>query len=75
MKKFSFLIILSCLASSIFAQQNCQGGSSQIDLDINNISARLQNTGGLWWDFFNGKYLAPKPEVTGEQEVSWSSQI
>ncbi len=70
MKNILLLFILSCLSNNLFSQPNCQGGSSQIDLDINNISARLQNTGGLWWDFFDGKYLAPKPELTGGPSVS-----
>jgi len=44
---------------------DCSQGSAQIDLDINNIRARLLNTGDLWWDRNAAKYGAPK--LTNEQ--------
>jgi len=47
----------------------CQGSTAQTDLDVNNVKARLQVSGGLWWDGSEGVYIVPKPEV-GEPEVS-----
>lgn len=44
---------------------DCSMGSAQIDLDINNIRARLLNSGDLWWDRNAARYGAPK--LTNEQ--------
>ncbi len=49
----------------------CSVGSSQIDLDINNVRARLLNGGDMWWDIFatrNARYEIPKVE-TGSRSV------
>jgi len=50
--------------------QNCESyGSAQIDLDVNNVKARLLNSGDLWWDGSYGKYIVPEAPVE-ESEVS-----
>ncbi len=44
---------------------NCVAPTSQIDLDINNVRARLLNGGDMWWDVFgstNARYEIPKVE-------------
>ena len=51
------------------ARMNCQQSEAQIDLDINNVKARLLAGGDLWWDLQNGKYIVPKP-APGFPEVS-----
>ena len=51
--------------------QNCTSpGTAQIDLSVNNIQARILNSGGLWFDGAEGKYVAPKPAIAGFPEVS-----
>ena len=39
---------------------DCDPATSQIDLDINNVRARLLNGGDMWWDLSNGLYEVPK---------------
>ncbi|MFI5134291.1 MAG: hypothetical protein ACHQD9_00430, partial [Chitinophagales bacterium] len=40
---------------------DCAPATSSIDLDINNIRARLQNGGDMWWDLVaSAKYEVPK---------------
>lgn len=40
--------------------KDCDPGISLIDLDINNIRAKLLNTGDMWWDRSSAKYQVPK---------------
>ena len=40
--------------------QPCVTASAQIDLEANNVKARHQASGTLWWDSADGKYLVPK---------------
>jgi hypothetical protein len=44
----------------------CAVSKSQRDLEVNNVRARLQGGGDLWWDFSDGRYIVPKvaPGVT-----------
>ena len=57
MKKF-YSILLAMLPLPFISAQNCNGpGEAQIDLNANNINARLLNSGDLWWDGTNGKYI------------------
>ncbi len=44
----------------------CEAPTSQIELDINNVRARLMNGGDMWWDIFgsrNAAYEVPKAEA------------
>jgi len=43
--------------------------SSDTDLDINNVRARLLGGGDLWWDLTDGRYIIPNV-APGEREVS-----
>lgn len=47
----------------------CTTAQAQIDMDINNVRARLLTGGDMWWDRSDGKYVVPKP-LTGQPEVS-----
>jgi hypothetical protein len=47
----------------------CQQGEAQIDMEINNVRARLLTGGDVWWDLDNGRYIVPKP-AAGAPEVS-----
>ncbi|MBI1227626.1 MAG: hypothetical protein GC192_20500 [Bacteroidetes bacterium] len=47
----------------------CLPAQAQIDLDINNVRARLLTGGDLWWDRHDGGYIVPKP-LNGQQGVS-----
>lgn len=52
----------------------CDPPKSQIDIDINNVRAKLFNGGDMWWDLFGGgnaKYEIPKVNP-GERSVSAS---
>ncbi|MEE9439904.1 MAG: hypothetical protein V3V14_12935 [Saprospiraceae bacterium] len=48
----------------------CQQAQAQIDLEINNVRARLLTGGDLWWDLADGKYIVPKPATPEALEVS-----
>ncbi len=50
------------LTRSVNAQ--CVNATAQIDLDINNVQAKILNGGDMWWDIFastNARYQVPKP--------------
>jgi hypothetical protein len=40
---------------------DCSNATSQVDMDINNVRARLLVGGDIWWDGGNGLYVVPKP--------------
>ncbi len=42
-------------------REDCAVANSQIDLDINNVRARLLVGGDIWWDGNEGLYVVPKP--------------
>lgn len=43
---------------------DCSPATSSIDLNINNVRAKLQNGGDMWWDLVNNaKYEVPKVET------------
>ena len=44
---------------------DCRIPVSQIDLNINNVRARILNAGDMWWDFSNARYEVPKGDGTG----------
>ncbi len=49
----------------------CDPPISQIDIDINNVRAKLLNGGDMWWDIFGGRlarYEVPKVNA-GERSV------
>lgn len=49
----------------------CAPATKQIDLDINNVRARLLNGGDCWWDLNRGSYIVPKVEPgSNKEEVS-----
>lgn len=48
---------------------NCAEATSQTDLSINNVRARLLNGGDMWWDFDNGRYIVPNVPA-GQTAVS-----
>ncbi len=68
-------IFITGLFITFFAQQgaaqavDCAELTSQADLSINQVEARLMQGGSLWWDGRDGKYIVPKP-APGEEEVS-----
>ncbi|HCK22510.1 MAG TPA: hypothetical protein DHW15_10205, partial [Bacteroidetes bacterium] len=39
---------------------NCNDATSQVELDINNVRARLLGAGDFWWDLNAAKYVVPK---------------
>ena len=50
---------------------DCLPAVKQIDMEINNVRARLITGGDVWWDFQDGKYIVPKPPVGSNlKEVS-----
>jgi len=51
------------------SRMDCQEAQSQIDLEINNVRARLLTGGDVWWDLQEGRYVVPKP-APGFPEVS-----
>ena len=55
--------------SEVSLRSDCIASTSQADLDINNVRARLLGGGDLWWDLSDGRYVIPNVEP-GEREVS-----
>ena len=50
---------------------NCAPSRAETDLSINNVRARLQVGGDLFWDFTDGRYIVPKRDpASGIEEVS-----
>ena len=64
MKKDILILTLSLFSFLLFFSQNveaqCQPAGGQIDLDANNVRARVLSGGGLWWDLSDGRYIVPK---------------
>ncbi len=51
--------------------EDCDPATSQIDLDINNVRARILGGGDFWWDLNVAKYEVPKiPDGSDETPVS-----
>ncbi len=43
-------------------RDQCQKAKAQIDMQINNVRAKLLTGGDLWWNGSKGKYIVPKPK-------------
>ncbi len=56
----TFLFLAICFSS--FAQ-SCLPGEAYIELDVNNIKAGLRNSGDLWWNGQDGKYITPSDGI------------
>lgn len=56
-------------SSTASFRADCSEATAQIDLNINNVRARLLNGGDMWWDFSNGRYVVPNV-AAGETQVS-----
>ncbi len=41
---------------------DCAQSTEQVDMDINNVRARLLTGGDVWWDGNDGRYIVPKVE-------------
>lgn len=49
----------------------CSPSTSETDMDVNNVRARLRGGGDVWWDGNNGRYIVPKVDpASGQIEVS-----
>ncbi|MEM9918532.1 MAG: hypothetical protein AAF990_10575 [Bacteroidota bacterium] len=52
-------------------RMDCAQSTAQIDMDINNVRARLLAGGDIWWDGDDGRYIVPKVDpASGLPEVS-----
>ena len=52
-------------------REDCVPATSQMDMDINNVRARLTTGGDVWWNLQDGRYVVPKPPLgSGLPEVS-----
>ena len=50
---------------------DCQPGTNSVDLNVNNVRARLLSRGDFWWDYNDAKYIVPNVEPgSGVEEVS-----
>jgi hypothetical protein len=58
MKKLLVLILVLCLQSNVNAQSSAY-------LDINNVKARVNTCGDLFWDMYSGDYEVPKGSGVG----------
>jgi hypothetical protein len=39
---------------------DCEPATARVDLDINNVRAKILNGGDMWWDLSNARYEVPK---------------
>ncbi|MEP7128347.1 MAG: T9SS type A sorting domain-containing protein [Chitinophagales bacterium] len=61
MYKKIFTPAFLCLITIVSTAQNCAPASAFDFLDINNVKARINNGGDMWWDLIqNAQYLVPK---------------
>src|SRR2546423_15087744 len=54
----------------------CVNATAQIDLDINNVRAKILNGGDMWWDIFGttaARYYVPKPAITSNTTTTGPS--
>ncbi len=59
------------LDTEINFREDCTAAAAQIDMNINNVRARLLTGGDVWWDLQDGKYVVPAPPIgSGIPEVS-----
>ncbi|MCE2773430.1 MAG: PKD domain-containing protein [Bacteroidetes bacterium] len=60
---FLFGTIFPLISQAQNAQRalaSCRAPYSKVDLDINNVRAKMMNAGDMWWDLSNAKYEIPK---------------
>lgn len=59
------------LKQRLTPRADCAPSTSSIDMQINNVRARLLAGGDVWWDLQHGKYIVPKVQPgSGVPEVS-----
>jgi PKD repeat protein len=62
--KHVYILLLLCIVSATSAHAqlaaSCYQATAQVDLDINNVRARILNGGDMWWDLQNAGYEVPK---------------
>ena len=56
--------------SEINLRIDCAPSRTEMDVQINNVQARLQVGGDIWWDRDDGRYIVPKIAVGTGVEVS-----
>lgn len=56
-------------STQVSNREDCLPSTRQIDMEINNVRARLLTGGDVWWDLQEGRYIVPKPPE-GEPGVS-----
>ncbi|MBK7406680.1 MAG: T9SS type A sorting domain-containing protein [Saprospirales bacterium] len=66
MKNAPLLLLLLAIFAFLPLDQlpaQCAPGNAQVDLKVNNVKARLRNTGDIWWDGTTGMYIVPYTET------------
>ena len=63
-----FFLIFVIIYQPSFSQSNCDPPVAQIDLNVNNVRARLLTGGDLWWDGSEGQYIVPNVPL-GDPQV------
>jgi len=52
-------------------RMDCVLSRGEVDMDVNNVKARLQAGGDVWWNYDVGRYIVPKVEPgSGQREIS-----
>lgn len=64
--KLTFILFFCC-PNIALAQNDCGHGESYAELNTNNIRAGVLQSGALWWDGSDGRYIAPIDGVNGEE--------
>lgn len=65
MKIQLLLFFLLASVGLTFAQNDCGQGNAYAELNASNVRAGVLQSGSLWWNGSDGRYLAPNPEAGG----------
>lgn len=61
----------SSASSHVDYRGDCSPGIGAVDLNINNVRARLLSRGDFWWDYSKAQYIVPNVDpASGQDEVS-----
>ena len=72
MKQLLLFLAISCSASALMAQ--CPNPQSQIDIQGNNIQARILNGGDLFTSFYEGQFI-PNPSSNNSPSTIFSAGL
>ena len=55
-------------STAVNFRADCQPGNASVDLNVNNVRARLLSRGDFWWDYKEAKYIVPNVAAGSDQD-------